>query len=171
VAAAYVIEHLVQHRIWSDQQGTGLFFFCEHANIGQARAGEIIKALALQVFDAILDAGFHDAKLRSEIFDQLKRLESNDFAKFSNQVDESVRKKLSALLESVSKHGTIWLILDGLDEYDDKTGKTLLRFLSSLYQDTNLSMKILLLSRREDSINRSIQNTFKGRPPASLYLR
>jgi hypothetical protein len=164
VVAAYVIEHLVRNLIWSEQQGTELFYFCEHANIGQAKAGEVMRALALQVLNITLDTEFEGgAQLRAEIFDHLKRLEQNDFVKFSNRVDESVRKKFAALLGSVGKRGTIWLILDGLDEYDDQTGKSLLRFLSSLYQDIDLPLKIIIFSRREDFIHRSLQNTFKGK--------
>ncbi|KAF2676314.1 hypothetical protein K458DRAFT_183124 [Lentithecium fluviatile CBS 122367] len=160
VASAYVIEHLIQHRIWSKQEGIGLYFFCEHTNLGQARAAEILKALALQILDFTLNSEIGDATLHTEIFNQLKRFDLNGFSKTGNKVDESVRKKFIALMKLVNKLGTIWLVLDGLDEYDDQTGKTLVQFLSSLYE-TDLAMKVVLFSRPEDFISRSIQREFK----------
>ncbi|KAK4225655.1 hypothetical protein QBC38DRAFT_546656 [Podospora fimiseda] len=144
VTAAYVVDSLISHRRWADENGICLFFFCEHSNLAQASHQEVVKALLLQVLQFVCPKG----RLRREdkaVFERLHEFEEVDFVK----LDDRTVEKFGSLLAHTVRWGTIWIVLDGIDEYEDSEIKQVLQFLARLCVEQRSNMKVMIFSRPE----------------------
>ena len=126
-----------------------------------------MRALALQLLQKNakeLDApmGPHDAVAHEEIFQALKALESNDFENLAadEKTNANTLDKFSTLFRTLSQRGTVWMVIDGLDEYDFHTSKLLMKFLACLCKTRGILMRVLLFSRPEEEIRWAIENCF-----------
>lgn len=159
ILCSFIIESLrIRHDV------TSLYFFCGQRSFNEkssneARCALVLRTLATQLLRQNLDIAL-PIYLHQEYLQ--KRL---------NCSSSTAKRVLRDILSSVK---TTRIVLDGIDEYDNREQQEILRCLLDLQKITGNSCKLLISSRNEPLIDKSMPHKvkfdLKGKTVESLNL-
>jgi KAP family P-loop domain len=158
VMAAYIVEHPIRHRIWTENSGTVLYFFCQHDNTNQATATEIVKSLMLQIFRSYC-TNCPGEKIDRTILATLDDFKNEELQDLENP---QMLTKFSGLIDAITKYGPVWTVIDGLDECENQEATALLEFVATFCDKENAQLKLLLISRREQFLKQCLDKDSEG---------
>jgi len=156
--AAYIVEHPIRHHIWTENNGTVLYFFCQHDNTNQATATEIVKSLMLQIFRCYC-TNYPAEKIDRNILATLDSFKNEELQDLENP---QMLLKFSGLMDIIAKYGTVWTVIDGLDECENQEATALLEFVATFCGKEKPQLKLLLISRREQFLKQCLDKYSEG---------
>ncbi|KAK6517725.1 hypothetical protein TWF506_004907 [Arthrobotrys conoides] len=149
VLTAGVIDNLLEmSRTSRNERYHVAYFFCTYKTASSILAHTILSSLLHQML-------YYSQNLPQRLLDDLES-RFKDKASSSRVLLQDIQRFLVDIIQN--NQANSYIVVDGLDECNDKERGSILRILKKLLEDTPQSLKILISSRGSQDMIRSLQN-------------
>ncbi|KAF3915835.1 hypothetical protein ABW21_db0209224 [Orbilia brochopaga] len=150
VLTATVVESLLEKSKTSRIRHNISYFFCSYTNAESLSARTIVSSILHQLF-------YYSNNLPQDLLDDLES-RYKDKVSSSRVLLRDLQRFLAQILRS--NNALNFIIIDGLDECNDKERGIVLRVLKQVLVDTPNTLKILVSSRSSHDIARALKDCF-----------